>query len=148
MGGRGEGSVSLSRDSDFPVWLVGFVGKGSCSACCTRHAFAIRQDVASAILCYMARVSLGLRLDRVLIDRVDAARGDVPRARWIERAIEARLDVVAGSPRVSDEVAEREGRALANVADAASAERRSAGSRAPESAAMARQRAMNRAKGL
>jgi hypothetical protein len=32
-----------------------------------------------------------------LIDQVDAARGDVPRARWIERAIEVRLGEQARS---------------------------------------------------
>lgn len=39
----------------------------------------------------MAKVPLGLRLESDLVAAVDAARGDVPRARWIERAIEAAL---------------------------------------------------------
>lgn len=37
------------------------------------------------------RVQVGLRLSRELLERVDAARGDVSRTRWFERAVEAAL---------------------------------------------------------
>jgi hypothetical protein len=56
----------------------------------------------------MANVNLVLGQD--LLDRVDAARGAVPRVRWIRRAIEAELDggsaeqpraVMQRSPRVA-----------------------------------------------
>jgi hypothetical protein len=46
----------------------------------------------------MAKVPLGLRLEQALIDQVDATRGDVPRAKWIERAIEVRLGATIGKP--------------------------------------------------
>jgi hypothetical protein len=40
---------------------------------------------------------LELRVSVELLGRVDAARGDVSRTRWVERAIEARLDAGAVS---------------------------------------------------
>lgn len=48
---------------------------------------------------------MGLRLERELLGRVDAARGDVPRNRWIVRALEAALDalVVEGNQSLSDQ---------------------------------------------
>jgi hypothetical protein len=41
----------------------------------------------------MKNARLELRIDRVLMERVDAARGDVSRTRWVERALEAALEV-------------------------------------------------------
>lgn len=47
----------------------------------------------------MPKVPLGLRLERELIDAIDAARGDVSRAKWIERALGAALrDPGQGQP--------------------------------------------------
>jgi hypothetical protein len=40
---------------------------------------------------YMAKKALPLRIDEGLLGRVDAARGDVSRTRWVERALEAAL---------------------------------------------------------
>jgi hypothetical protein len=40
----------------------------------------------------MGKIAVGLRLNRELLDRVNEARGDVPKNRWIERALEAALD--------------------------------------------------------
>ena len=48
--------------------------------------------LAVAILCCMVQRSIGLRLDAGLVERIDAARGDVPRARWIARAAERALE--------------------------------------------------------
>lgn len=64
----------------------------------------------------MGQRQVGLRLDEGLLGRVDAARGDVPRNRWIERAVVralqpggGRLDGSnqnpAGNPDVSGPVA-------------------------------------------
>ena len=36
--------------------------------------------------------SMSIRWDEELLERVDEARGDVPRARWIQRAIEEKLE--------------------------------------------------------
>jgi hypothetical protein len=44
---------------------------------------------------------VNLRLDPELLAEIDIARGDVPRNRWILRAIEAALGVAA-SPRLGD----------------------------------------------
>jgi hypothetical protein len=41
----------------------------------------------------MARKKTSMSFDEELLARVDAVRGDVPRSRWIERAIEARLEI-------------------------------------------------------
>jgi hypothetical protein len=41
----------------------------------------------------MAKKALPFRIDEDLLRRVDEARGDVPRTRWVTRAIEAALDV-------------------------------------------------------
>jgi hypothetical protein len=40
---------------------------------------------------YMAKKALPLRIDEKLLARVDEARGDVPRTRWVERALEEKL---------------------------------------------------------
>jgi len=37
---------------------------------------------------------LELRVEPALLDRIDHARGDVPRARFVERALEAALDSI------------------------------------------------------
>ena len=74
------------RDPFWDLW-----GLAACSVCCT--------SAACAIVCCMAKVSLGLRLDVELVKRVDEARGIVPRAAWIGRACErdlARLAVQVG----------------------------------------------------
>ena len=39
------------------------------------------------------RVNLGITLQRSILEQLDAARGDVPRSRAIERAIEAKLGI-------------------------------------------------------
>lgn len=35
---------------------------------------------------------LSFRCDRMLVEAVDAVRGDVPRERWLRRAIEEKLE--------------------------------------------------------
>jgi hypothetical protein len=40
---------------------------------------------------YVAKKPLPLRIDEELLRRVDVARGDVPRTRFVERALEAAL---------------------------------------------------------
>lgn len=37
---------------------------------------------------------LELRIEPALLDRIDEARGDAPRARFVERALEAALDSI------------------------------------------------------
>jgi hypothetical protein len=43
----------------------------------------------------MKEARLELRIEKGLMDRVDAARGDVSRTRWVERALERALSVDA-----------------------------------------------------
>jgi hypothetical protein len=50
----------------------------------------------------VARRPVPLRLPEELVARVDAARGDVSRTRWIERALEAALGGSAGTPNTGD----------------------------------------------
>jgi metal-responsive CopG/Arc/MetJ family transcriptional regulator len=40
------------------------------------------------------RTSIGISLRRITLERLDEIRGDVPRSRVIERAIEAKLGIV------------------------------------------------------
>lgn len=46
----------------------------------------------------MAKKPLPLRIDEGLLARVDEARGDVSRTRWVERALEAALEVLDTQP--------------------------------------------------
>src|ERR1035437_1611601 len=54
----------------------------------------------------MVQVPIGLRLDAELLARIDAARGDVPRARWIARACERYLPNFADLPAPVEQPAE------------------------------------------
>src|SRR5215207_6620748 len=46
----------------------------------------------------MSSRPLSIRVDPRLIDRIDNARGDVPRTRWLVRAMEAALAESEGAP--------------------------------------------------
>jgi hypothetical protein len=52
----------------------------------------------------MSKVAIGLRIEPDLLAAVDGARGDVPRTRWIERAIRQALD----APATQDKAAQRD----------------------------------------
>jgi len=39
------------------------------------------------------RVNLGITLQRSVLEQLDAARGDIPRSRAIERAVQAKLGI-------------------------------------------------------
>jgi hypothetical protein len=45
----------------------------------------------------MRDARLELRVERELLERIDAAREDVPRSRWVVRALEAALSEAKGS---------------------------------------------------
>jgi hypothetical protein len=134
MRGRGEGPVPLSRDPDFRLWFVGFGHK---------PALAVQRRTLPSGFCRvlpycggMAKSGrLELRITSELLARVDAEaeRLGQTRTKFVERAVERALGPVVGGVSA--------GERLAGGGSAAS--------RAPvESSAMARQRAMNRAKGL
>lgn len=99
----------------------------------------------------MARTArLELRVDPGLLARVDAARGDVPRSRWVERALEAMLDGSAeGAPVGGDAIRgvgpEKAPRSSGRVSASPRASGRPDDARAW---ALERQRKMNESKGF
>lgn len=104
----------------------------------------------------MAKKPLSLRIDEDLLRRVDEARGDVPRTRFVERALEAAVtDHEAGWIRdphgqVIGQKPPAKKTAIALEVREAVAEHRKDKPIAfdQQSAAMERQRTMNKAKGL
>jgi hypothetical protein len=44
------------------------------------------------------RVNFGLTLKKTTLSILDEVRGDIPRTRWIERAVEERLKKLRGDP--------------------------------------------------
>ena len=86
-GGRGRVRFPLRLDTEFPL------------ASATRESndrYCLSDT--SQYNAGMAKKPLALRVDAELLARVDAARGDVPRTRWVVRALESALgysDVIA-----------------------------------------------------
>jgi hypothetical protein len=92
-----------------PAWPAGhgpltpYRGRGSAGSPHENFLISLRlqlHDLQTARYCFsntsqynagMGKKPLALRIDEGLLERVDAARGDVPRTRWVERALESAL---------------------------------------------------------
>lgn len=81
-GGRGRTRIPLESAIDFGRAPEIFGSKYRC----------IASAVQRSTMLYMAKKPLPLRIDEELLRRVDEARGDVPRTRFVERALEKALD--------------------------------------------------------
>lgn len=83
--GRGSGSNGTREPLNFPLVSEVFYVNGLSGHGCTVSAMADRSDVPLAV-----------RVMPELLGRVDAARGDVSRTRWVRRALERALGEALG----------------------------------------------------